>query len=86
MQMVAVTLLLPQQHKYGLTNPTQATTVNTGAIIVQGGMGIKGNIYSSGNIVTTANTFGSYATYSGNFYASNLFSTYDLLVWTTRHT
>ena len=63
-----------------LNDPTQANSNSTGAIVVQGGMGIAGNIYSTGNIVTTGNTYGSYATYTGNVSANNLVSTYDLIV------
>ena len=63
-----------------INDPTQATSTQTGAVIVQGGIGIAGNIYSSGNIVTTGNTFGYYATYSGNVTAANLLATTDLIV------
>ena len=63
-----------------INDPTQATSTQTGAVIVQGGIGIAGNIYSSGNIVTTGNTFGYYATYSGNVTATNLLATTDLIV------
>ena len=63
-----------------VNDATQATSTQTGAMIVQGGIGISGNIYSSGNIVTTGNTFGYYSTYSGNVTAANLLATNDLIV------
>jgi hypothetical protein len=63
-----------------INDPTQATSTQTGAIIVQGGMGIGGNIYSSGNIVTSGNTFGYYATYTANVNAANLLASNDLIV------
>ncbi|NDB57513.1 hypothetical protein EB001_03610 [bacterium] len=63
-----------------LKDTTQASSTITGAIVVQGGMGIAGNIYSSSNIVTTGNTFGSFATYTGNITGNNLVSSYDLIV------
>lgn len=63
-----------------VNDTTQATSTQTGAVIIQGGIGIAGNIYSSGNIVTTGNTFGYYATYSGNVNAANLLASNDLIV------
>ena len=63
-----------------LNDATQATSNATGAIVVQGGMGISGNIYSTGNIVTSGNTNGYYATYSGNVNATNLLASNDLIV------
>jgi len=63
-----------------INDPTQASSTQTGAVIVQGGIGIAGNIYSSGNIVTTGNTFGSFASYTGNVNANNLVASYDLVV------
>lgn len=64
-----------------LNDTTAATTTSTGAIIIQGGMGIKGNIYSGANINATNVSASSniYAS-SGNVYAGNLVSSYDLIV------
>jgi len=64
-----------------LNDTTAATSSSTGAIIIQGGMGIKGNIYSGANINATNISASSnlYAN-TGNVYAGNLVSTYDLIV------
>ena len=58
-----------------LNDTTAATTTSTGAIIIQGGMGIKGNIYSGGNI-NAANL----VTTGGNVYAGNIVASYDVIV------
>lgn len=67
-----------------LNDSTQANSNSTGAIIVQGGMGIAGNIYSTGNIVTTGNitTIGNssvnYGTFSGNITVGNISATANI--------
>jgi len=57
-----------------LNDTTPATSTGSGAIIIQGGMGIKGNIYSGGNV------YAANINATGNVYAGNLLSQYDIIV------
>lgn len=64
-----------------LNDTTAATSIQTGAIIIQGGMGIGGNVYSGANVYAknisaSSNIYAS----SGNVYAGNLVAQYDIIV------
>ncbi len=48
--------------KVRATNGTQATSASTGDIIVAGGIGLGGNVWTSGNVVTSQGFFGNVLT------------------------
>jgi hypothetical protein len=55
---------------FHFTNLTQSTSTNTGAVIIDGGLGLGGNLNMGGNFVTTGTAYvwdqtESYNTYSG---------------------